>query len=253
MTTAAVSAFSPSRRQSLASFLLSFLPLLLYACFGGAWALLPGLAVSVWAGWALVLGLLYPHAHRGKRWALGGLAVAGAVTYAAVGDVAQDYLWRRAFQLTSETAVFQDPVRKWSVSYPAQWGRQEHRVGGTVTHVFRPSRATPAMQFSVMHRPDVGTEDLSLIVEGFFMNLPKGKETEVLERESVGLPSGHLGYRVVYTDLSRRIPLKNEILFVLDGKSLYFLSVQATPRWFDRHRPALERLLYSLTFPPPAP
>jgi hypothetical protein len=82
------------------------------------------------------------------------------------------------------------------------------------------------------------------------MNLPKGDGTEILEREPASLPSGHSGYRVVYTDLSRRIPLKNEILFLLEGEELYFLSVQATPRWFDRHRPALEKLLYSLTLPP---
>ena len=150
-----------------------------------------------------------------------------------------DATWTDLARFFTDDAVYIDPA----------WGRQEQRTSGTTSQVFRPTKITPAMQFSVTSRPNVGTQDLGLIVEGFFMNLPKGKGTEVLEREPVLLPSGIEGYRVVYTDMSRRIPLKSEILFVLAGGRFYFLSVQSTPVWFDRHRPALERLLYSLTLP----
>lgn len=237
------------RHRSLVAFLLSFIPPLLYAPLGAGWALLAGIAATGWAAWVLVEGIVSPHLLKGKRWAALALALAGVTTFLALGDVAQEMLWRRAFQLTQDLAVYQDPTAKWSVLYPYQWGRQEQRTSGTTSQVFRPSKMTPAMQFSVTHRPRMGTRDLSLIIEGFFMNLPKGKETEILEREPVVLPSGQSAYRVVYSDLSRRIPLKNEILFILNEEDLYFLSVQATPRWFDRHRLYLERILYSLTLP----
>lgn len=239
----------PSSLQGLSAFFLSLPAPLVFYALGGGWALVIGGAAAVWAGWALVRALVYPHAFQGKRWALAGLAVAGVTTYVAVGDVAQNILWRRAFQLTSKLAVYEDPVQKWAVQYPVKWGHQEQRISGTTSHVFRPSRLTPAMSFTVTCRPNVGTEDLALVVEGFFMNLPKGAETEILEREPVTLSSGYKGYRVVYSELSRRIPLKNEILFVLSGEKLFFLSVQSSPRWFDRHRLYLERLLYSIQFP----
>lgn len=242
----------PSRRQGLSAFLLSFIPPLFYVPLGAGAALATGAAATGWAAWALTQGIVYPHAYGGKRWSLLGLALAGVTTYIALGDVAQNILWRRAFQLTPDLAIYEDPVDKWSVLYPHEWARQEQRVSGTTNHVFHPSKLTPAMQFSVTRRPNVGTDDLSLIVEGFFMNLPKGSSTEILEKEPVTMPSGLKAYRVVYTELSRRIPLKSELLFTLDGKDLYFLSVQATPRWFDRHRIYLERLLYSLTLPPSA-
>jgi hypothetical protein len=109
------------------------------------------------------------------------------------------------------------------------------------------------MSFSVTCRKNVGTQNLALVVETFFMNLPKGAQTEILEKEPAALPAGQEGYRVVYTDLSRRIPLKSEVLFVINEGKLYFLSVEATPRWFDRHRTYLEKLLYSLEFPVPEP
>jgi hypothetical protein len=240
----------PTRRQGLSAFLLAFIPPLLYYSLGAGWALLAGTGATAWAAWALVQGIVYPHAYRGKRWSLLGLAVAGATTYVALGDVAQNILWRRSFQLSPDLAVYQDPVDKWSVLYPHEWTRQEQRVSGTTNHVFHPSKLTPAMQFSVTRRPNVGTDDLALIVEGFFMNLPKGSQTEILEKEPASLPTGEEGYRVVYTELSRRIPLKNELFFILHGKDLYFLSIQAGPRWFDRHRVYLEKLLFSLTFPP---
>lgn len=232
------------------AFLFALIPPLLYASLGCWWALVTGTAVTLWAGWVVTQGLIYPHLYRGGRWAMVGLAIAGSTTFFALGEAAQDFLWRRAFQLTSTPAVYVDPIEKWSVTHPSLWARQEQRVSGTTSQVFRPSKLTPAMQFSVTHRPNVGTRDLALIVEGFFMNLPKGTGTDILEREPAALPSGQTGYRVVYTDLSRRIPLKNEILFILEGEDLYFLSVQATPRWFDRHRTELEKLLYSLTLPP---
>ncbi len=239
----------PSSLQGLSAFFLSLPAPLVFYALGGGWALVVGGAATVWAGWVLVMALDYPHAFRGKRWALAGLAVAGVTTYTAVGDLAQNMLWRSAFQLTSKMSVYQDPVQKWTVQYPYLWGHEEQRISGTTSHVFRPSRLTPAMSFTVTCRPNVGTEDLALVVEGFFMNLPKGAETEILEREPVTLASGYKAYRVVYAEMSRRIPLKNEILFTLSGEKLFFLSVQATPRWFDRHRLYLERLLFSLQFP----
>ena len=81
------------------------------------------------------------------------------------------------------------------------------------------------------------------------MNLPKGAQTDILEKEPTTLPNGQEAYRVVYTELSRRIPLKSEILFVMEKDRLFFLSVESTPRWFDRHRLYLEKLLYSLELP----
>src|SRR5262245_41120271 len=77
----------PSRRRGLSAFLLAFLPPLLYKPLGAAWALTIGLLATAWACSALIQGLVYSHAHRGKRWAALGLALAGATTYLAVGDL----------------------------------------------------------------------------------------------------------------------------------------------------------------------
>ena len=239
----------PSRRRGIVAFFLAWPAPVAYTILGSGWGILVGGAATAWAAWVLVEALVYPHARRGKRWALLGLAVAGATTYAAVGEAAQEFLWRRAFQLTGDSAVYENPVGKWRILYPAQWGHEEQRVGGVTSHMFHPTRLTPAMTFTVTCRPNVGTRDLALVVEGFFMNLPKGADTQILEREPVALPSGLEGYRVVYSDVSRRIPLKNESLFVLSEETLFFLTVQATPRWFDRNRLYLEKLLYSLELP----
>jgi hypothetical protein len=237
----------PSRFRGWLAFGLSFIPLLLFVTLGSGWSLALGAATTGWAAWVFVQAVLHPHVNLGKRGAFLGLLLSGATTYAAIGDVAQTLLWRRAFQLTPELALHRDPVNEWSVSYPALWGHQERNTGGAQTQTFRPSKMTPAMSFSVTCRPNVGTQDLALVVESFFMNLPKGAQTEILEKEPVTLPSGLMGYRIVYTELSRHIPLKSEILFVLDKGRLFFLSIQATPRWFDRHRAYLEKLLFSLS------
>jgi hypothetical protein len=98
----------------------------------------------------------------------------------------------------------------------------------------------------VTARPNVGTKDLDLVVESFFRNLPNAKDLQVHEKESVTLPSGQPAYKLVYSEQGRRIPLKNEALFVMDGSRLFFLTVGASPRWFDRQRAYLENLLFTL-------
>jgi hypothetical protein len=241
--------FSPSNRRGLIAFAASIVSTAAYFLLGSEWALLLGAPAAAWSAYVLIQAIIHSRLNLGKRWALAALLLSGVSAYMALGDVAEGVLWRRAFQLTPDLAVYEEPVEKWRVGYPRLWDHQQHGVSGTLSTVFKPSKITPAMQFSVTRRAAVGTEDLSLIVEGFFMNLPKGSQTEILEKEPVTYPTGHKAYRVVYAEMSRRIPLKSEILFLLEKGDLYFLSVEATPRWFDRHRPYLEKLLYSLELP----
>lgn len=240
----------PTYSWALSALGLSLLAAPVRVFLGIGWGLGMGTAAVVWSAYVFVWSWLHPRIYLGKRWALAGLAFSGVIAYTAFGELAYSYMWRKTFQMSDDLAMYEDPADKWSVLYPALWTRKEQRVSGTVNHVFKPSKITPAISFSVTRRANVGTEDLGLIVEGFFMNLPKGAGTWILEKEPAKLPTGEEAYRVVYAELSRRIPLKSEVLFVLHGGNLYFLTVEATPRWFDRHRTYLEKLLYSLTLPP---
>jgi len=71
----------------------------------------------------------------GENDGVGGLAIAGVTTYAAVGDLAQNMLWRLAFQLTSKLAVYE--IRsEMDRAIPFLWGHEEQRVSGTTSHVF---------------------------------------------------------------------------------------------------------------------
>jgi hypothetical protein len=69
---------------------------------------------------------------------------------------------------------------------------------------------------------------------------------EIYSRGFFTLPTGQSAYRILYSEKSRRIPLKNETLLVMDKTRLFYLTVSASPRWFDRHHIYLENLLNSL-------
>ena len=203
-------------------------------------------AVTAFALYIFLWGLIHPKIYLGKGLALGGLSLSAAVTLLALGDVGYAFMWRRTFQLSGPLATFQEPEQKWAVSIPKKWSHESQNTGGTVNHVFRPSTAAPPMYFSVAARPQVGTQDMDLVVQNFLTNLPMGTETQVTENEIVVRDDGRKATRIVYTELTRRIHLKSEILFVLDSSHLYFLTISANPRWFDRHREILEKTLFSL-------
>lgn len=217
-----------------ATFLTSFVTVLI------------GFTSTVFCAYVLYWSQIHPRIYLWKQITLLALVMSGAFTFVLFGKVTNAYVVRKTFQLTGPLVTYTDPVEKWSVSYPKPWNHEEKRVSGIVNHSFRPSRITPAMYFSITSRANVGTSDLAMVTENFIANLPQGQNTPILENELVSLGSGLTGRRMVYSDTTRRIPLKNEVLIVLDGPHLYFLNVGAAPRWFDRHRSTLEQLLYSL-------
>ncbi len=239
------------RKQTYAWAVAALILAGLTAAAKGLWGNVPtlwvGLPATAYAAYVFFWSRFYPRIYLGK--ALLALAVSGAVTYVAFGELAHAHMWRRTFQLSWELVPFRDP-QGWSVSHPKLWSHEEQRVSGTTNHVFKPSKITPAMYFSVTSRPNVGTTDLNLVVDGFFQNLPKSREIQIHEKTPLTLPTGQPAYRLLYSELSQRIPLKSETLFVLDKSRLYFLTVSAAPLWFDRHRDYLERLLGTLTLPP---
>jgi hypothetical protein len=214
------------------------------------WVIALGLPVTIYSGYVFLWARIHPRIYLGKGLALTALIISGAVTYVAVGELAHNLMWKRAFQLSGKLVEFEEPVERWRVSHPRDWSHEEQGVSGTTIHMFRPSKVTPTVFLSVTSRPNVGTSDLNLIVEGFFLNLPKGAETRIHERGTVTHPSGRTAYAVVYSEPGRRVPVKNKMLFILDESHLYVLTVGAAPLWFDRHQDYLNRLLES--FQPPA-
>lgn len=223
---------------------LGLIPLKILAT--APWTLGIGLLVIVLAAFASFKSFVYPRIYPGKTIALASLLFSGALTYTAFGQIAYQIMWKHTFQLSNELREYKDPIDAWSVSYPKLWKHEQHRISGTTNHIFKPSRMTPTMYFSVASRINIGTNDLSLIVENFFMNLPKDAETQILEQAPTTLPSGHPAYRIIYEEVSQRIPLKNEILFMTHNSRLYFLTIGGHPRWFDRHHDYLRNLLYTL-------
>jgi hypothetical protein len=204
-----------------------------------------GLVATAFAGYVSFWSRIHPKIYLGKGLAVGAFLVSAAATYVAFSELAQAWVWDRTFQLTDKLNVFRAPEENWSVAYPKLWSHEEQRVSGTVIHRFKPSRPTPTMFFQVTSRENVGTTDLSLVVQSFFRNLPNEKDLDIIDREITALPTGQPAYRLVYSELGRRIPLKNEVLFVLDGSRLFYITVAASPRWFDRQRGYLRGLLYS--------
>jgi hypothetical protein len=229
---------------------LALLAWVIYPAAGPAWALPGALAATVWAAWLLARSMTHSGLRLKWRWVWGAtlvFSVPGTALF--LHQSTHQWVWRRTFQFSDGFARYQD-LEGWSVLHPAAWPRQEERTSTSVTHLFKPQGVTPPMSFSITRRHDVGTQDLSLIVEHFLLNLPPDGKAEILEREPVQLPSGLQGFRVLYWTPAGRIPLKNDVLFVMDKGTFFFLSVEAGPRWFDRHRAELEQALMSLQ--PPA-
>lgn len=213
-----------------------------YGWLSQGWTLALGLAALAVTSFALFLTMKHPRLYPGKGIVLVSLCACLLLAYLAFGQLARDFMTRRTFQLQGPSSEFQDPVEGWSVSHPSLWTREEKRVSGTVSQLFKPSQDSPAIFFSVTSRNNVGTDDLDLIVQGFFMNLPKDKNIEIAENESMTLPNGLKAQRIVYGDAT----MKNEVILALHNTRLFMLSVGAAPGWFDRNRTDLERLLYSL-------
>ncbi|HRY30677.1 MAG TPA: hypothetical protein P5079_11655, partial [Elusimicrobiota bacterium] len=190
---------------------------------------------------------VHPRIYLGRGMALAALIFSAVVAYIAFSELAYAYMWRQTFQLTETMSTYWDPVENWSVLYPKPWSHEAARLGETILHTFKPSKPTPTMYFSVTTRNGVETKEIAQVVDGFLLNLPKDRGIHLLESEKLVLPGGQPAYRIVYSEQTRRIPVKNETLFVMDGTRLFYITVGAAPRWFDRQRVYLERLLYSLT------
>jgi hypothetical protein len=222
--------------------------------FGGSsWGFAWGVPVTLLAAFIVLRGGVYPRLYRRKYLAMIGLIVSGVFTYMSFSDLARDWIYRQTFQLTGPNRLFENAGDLWSLYIPVRWSHEEQKVGDVVNHIFKPSQPSPAMYLTLTYRADAGTDDLDTVVQNFFLNLPKGGEAQVSERGYVALPTGQRAYRAITTDTGRRIPLKSEILIVLEGPHLYVLTAGGHPRWFDYHRKRLEDMLNSLRVPRLAP
>jgi len=213
----------------------------------------PGMASAILtlaaAAGALVIAtrvLRYPRLYVDSGAVLAALAIAGMGLYFSVGNLLNARVVRHTFQLEEPWDRYVDDEGRWSVARPARWTHEARRDEGSVTHTFKPSRVTPPMYFSVTVRTDAGVSDLETVVENFFINLPKEKDMSVLQSEPLRLETGHDAYRFEALESEQSMRLKTENLLVMDDDRVFFLTVCAPPRWFERHREALSKLLYSL-------
>jgi hypothetical protein len=205
-----------------------------------------GLAAVLYGLYVVFWQRVHPRIYLGQGLALASLLAAAAVGYASFSEISHTWVWRRTFQLSDHFIVYQQPSEKWTIFYPKLWTHEEQGVSGSVLHVFKPSRVTPTMYLTATARPNVGTTDLELVVEGFFQHMPSERRIQVVTRESFAYqPGGYSAVRLIYTEQTRREPIKNETLFIMDSGRLFVLTASASPRWFDRNQEYLEGLLHS--------
>jgi hypothetical protein len=193
----------------------------------------------------IVKASLYSRIYRGKNFAMAGLVLAFLGFSDAVGQLSYHHLWRKAFLLTGRDVVFENPTDGWRVRYPRDWASFALKTGQVTTHVFKPNKLTPALEFSLTHRPAVTETDLESAVELFIMDLPKSGDTQILSRGPVRYPKFQKAYEIVYEDPGQTIVLRHRVMFLAGAEGLTVLSVAAAPHWMDRLAADADHFLYS--------
>ncbi|MBL0058102.1 MAG: hypothetical protein IPP35_03085 [Elusimicrobia bacterium] len=215
------------------------------------WALGPWMAVSLallaipYCLWVLGRGTLYPHIYRARWLASLGLLLSFMGFSDAAGRLAYQGLWRRAFQLGGNDALFQEDREGWSVHYPGLWKPYDARTNGATTFLFKPNRLTPAMEFSVTRRALPAKTNLETAGLNFLLALPKSGSTKILTQRSIPYPGAPGAYEVVYEDPDQLILLRHRLIFLLNGGDMFVLSVVAVPVWMERLSAESERFLFS--------
>jgi len=202
-------------------------------------ALCVGIVTTAFAGYVSFWSRIHPKIYLGKGLAVTAFFVSAAVTYVAFSELAQNWVWRRTFQLTEKLSVYREPEEGWSVSYPKLWSHEEQRVSGTALHQFKPSRPRPPCSSRSRPGPTSGPTTWACRRELFPQSAERAGPADPRARDPdpslrpAGLPPGV--QRTVPADPAQeRGPLRaaRQPPLLPDGGRL--------PRWFDRQRPYLQ-------------
>lgn len=258
MTNAKTTYSPPAPRWLAPSFLYSFLVLALGAAVwgirikAGPWAAVAaGLPIIVVSLWLCRRATLYPRIYRGYAMALAGLLMAFTGVNQSVGVIGYEKFWRRAFHLGTDYRDFRHQKEKWVVQYPSHWAAWEERTPETQTFMFKPSRLTLSLMFSVTRKPLNAPSSVEQLADQFLMNLPKSGQTQILERRAFDYPDGRPAFELVYEDPTQTVPLRNRVVFVIQGGDLFMLSASALPGGLARLTQDADRFLLSLRTAPP--
>jgi hypothetical protein len=142
----------PSPIYSLSAFLAAIGVLTLRWAFGPWAAMSLALLAVPYSLWVLARCTLYPHIYRARLLASAGLLVSFMGFSDAAGGLAYHGLWRRAFQLGGNDALFQEDLEGWSVHYPGLWKSYDARTKSATTFLFKPNRLTPRRWCQVLHK-----------------------------------------------------------------------------------------------------
>ena len=240
----------------------SFLPtVIVFALGAAAWgirikagpgaAILAGVPILLVSLWLCRRATLYPRIYRGYPMALGGLLLTFTAINHSVGLIGYEKLWRRAFHLGDTYREFRQPQENWVVQYPSNWAAWEERTPETQTFMFKPSRLTYGLLFSVTRKALASPANVEQLADQFLLRLPKSGQTRILERRAFDYPDGREAFELVYEDPTQTVPLRNRVVFVIQSGDLFMLSASAMPGGLARLTQDADRFLLSLRPAPP--
>jgi hypothetical protein len=204
-----------------------------------------GTAAGLLGAYACFWTWLHPKVYLGKGIALLSFLVSLILAYESASVMFQKHLWEKLFQLNGPMLVYSEPEERWSILQPLKWTHETHNSGAASSHIFRPSKVSPAMYVTVTRQPQAGTSDLELIIDGYFRGLPERENIQILEKMTFETAQGFPAVRVSYVENSDRMSLKNEIVFLSREEKLFVIMASAASHWFDRHKEIIEKILYS--------
>lgn len=235
----------PSVSYSIAAFLsgIAVVPLRLMV---GPWASILGALIALpLSFWVINRSTLYPHVYRGRSLAMAGFLISFLGLSDAVGRVAYQELWERAFRLDGQGTLFENSAEGWRIQYPKHWIAYSMKEGGVTTYFFKPDKATPTLEFALMRRSEEEGDDLETSVNKFLLALPKSGATQIISQGPIRYPLFQRAHEVIYEDPTQLIVLRHRLIFLSNAEGLTILSVAAVPAWFERLSEEIERFLFS--------
>ncbi|HOW27275.1 MAG TPA: PsbP-related protein [Elusimicrobiota bacterium] len=235
----------PSTRLAVLSVVFALFCWPVWHWAGGPLGLVYCLFSVSWAFWAQWRADLYPKSYGGRPMALAALFLSGLMGYFSLSSVLHPLLLKRAFQLSDQMSSYRETDGRWTLSYPERWSHEEIRNDLFVSHAFKPAKESPALFFTVMSKPAGGETQVGQVAQHFLESMNTADNNFQLYENREESLQGRPAVRIVYGIQTGRIPLKNEVLLVLETDRLYLLTIGGAPRWFDRNRTYLRKLLYS--------
>ena len=212
----------------------------------GPWASLAGSLLALpFCFWVILRTSLYRRVYHGKPLAMLGFLIAFLGFSDAVGHLSYHRLWRHAFRLTGQEALFESPSEGWRIRYPGQWTPYSMKEEGVTTYFFKPEKNTPAIEFSLSHRGGTENPDLISTVRDFLLALPKSGKTEILYQGPIRYPLYQNAYQLIYEDPTASIVLRHKLIFLSHAEGLTVLSVTSVPVWYERLSSDADRFLFS--------